>query len=161
MADHARRTARLMMETLPTVMHAVSAEMRRRAHPIAMSHFRALMNLSRGPSTLSDLARRLKVSVPTMSATVTILVNNGWAQRVADAGDRRKAAVSITDEGRAVLDEAKRNMERILTDTLAPLDAEKLDALGEGLQIMRDAFAARQAADSAPACAAEGPGATV
>jgi DNA-binding MarR family transcriptional regulator len=143
MPDEAKRTARLMLETLPSLMQSIASEMRRCDHPMPMPHFRALMTLSQGPFTLSELAEHQRVSLPTMSNTVTVLVNNGWAERVADAGDRRKADVVMTAEGIRALREMESRIENVIAGSLAKLDGSELGNLTDALGVLQRAFATR------------------
>lgn len=155
MPDEAKRTARLMLETLPSLMQAIASEMRRCDHPMPMPHFRALMTLSHGPFTLSELAEHQRVSLPTMSNTVTVLVNNGWAERVADAGDRRKADVVMTAEGIRALREMETRIEDVIVGALKKLPPSDLRSLSGAFGIMQRAFPTRRAIDEQSAEAAE------
>src|SRR5690606_40656372 len=62
--------------------------------------FAVLVNLHRhGPHTLSALADRDGVTAPSMNRTVNALEEAGYVTRVADADDRRRVRIAITDAG--------------------------------------------------------------
>src|SRR5918994_335817 len=61
-----------------------------------------------GPYTLGELAERERVSSPSMNRTVNCLQESGYVTRAADESDGRKVVISLTDEGRAVVDETAR-----------------------------------------------------
>jgi DNA-binding MarR family transcriptional regulator len=54
------------------------------------------------PLPLVELARRERVSHPTMSRVVAALVRQGLVARIADERDRRSRFLALTGEGRAV-----------------------------------------------------------
>jgi DNA-binding MarR family transcriptional regulator len=62
-----------------------------------------------GPATVGALARADHCSQPTMSGTVAGLVERGWASKRPNPDDARSSLVELTDEGRAVLDAARRD----------------------------------------------------
>src|ERR687897_3751514 len=61
-----------------------------------------------GSHTLGELAERERVSAPSMNRTVNCLQESGYVTRAADESDGRKVVISLTDEGRAVVDETAR-----------------------------------------------------
>ena len=61
-----------------------------------------------GPATVGALARADHCSQPTMSGAVAGLVTRGWATKRTNPDDARSSLVDLTDEGRAVLDAARR-----------------------------------------------------
>lgn len=101
-----------------------------------------------GPSGISRLAHHDRCSQPTMSGTVSGLVERGWVEKTTDQADARASLVHLTDEGRAALHVVRqRNAEavaRAITDhpTLTPDDldtavavlAAVLEATKEGPQ---------------------------
>jgi DNA-binding MarR family transcriptional regulator len=50
--------------------------------------------------TFSDLARKLKVSKPSVTAIVGTLITKGYAQKVQDANDRRAYHIVVTPKAR-------------------------------------------------------------
>jgi DNA-binding MarR family transcriptional regulator len=151
MKDQPQQAARGVLETLPAVMRALASEMRRCEHPMPMPHFGTLMILSKNGFTLSELAERQRVSLPTMSNTVSILVNNGWAERVADEDDRRKMDVLITPAGLEALQEMVLLAENAIADRLSSLTEEELSLVSEGLALLRRAFGGPHDGAAAPA----------
>ena len=138
MADHKREAARLVIQTLPALMQAVASEMRHAEHGLPMPHFGALMMLSHCPSlTLSELAERRKVSLPTMSKTVGILESNGWVERVADESDRRKADLHLTPSGEAVVHHMEEHMVDLLARFFEPLTSDEVARLTDGVGVLR------------------------
>lgn len=147
----ARTTARLMLETLPMLMQSFSAELRAMDHPVPMPHFRVLKVLQHGTLTTSELAHRCKVSLPTMSNTVTVLANNGWVERTADPSDRRKADLEITDAGRDLLKRMEGHLVDLLAIRFQGLSQAELDTLHRGVEVLRGlAVPAEESGEAGP-----------
>ncbi len=61
------------------------------------------MALAGHSCNLSELALRQAVSLPTMSNSISVLVERGWVKRVPSPDDRRRVVLELTSEGRVVL----------------------------------------------------------
>ena len=141
----ARETARAVLETVPLVMRTVAAELRAAGEFPAPAHFGLLMKLAEQSGTLSDLAASIGVTAPTMSNSVTALVERGWARRGTPGRDRRVVIVEVTPAGRAALDRVGRAAESHLADMLKRLDAASRRQLLAGLAVLKRAFGRREA----------------
>jgi DNA-binding MarR family transcriptional regulator len=86
----------------------------------------ALLSLLRHQQlTLTELAHRLGVSVPTMSKMVSLLVQHGWVVRKACPTDRRCKLLSLTPAGFQILQEVRGGMQRNLARSLDNLDDDQ------------------------------------
>lgn len=132
--------ARQILEVVPLVMRTVSAEMRQTDPFVVTAHFRLLWLLKHHPHTLSELAERQAVSLPTMSNSVTILEERGWASRKRSEEDRRKLMIEITPAGRRVLEQVHEQMARRVAEIIGSLDDEEREAISHGLLVLRDTF---------------------
>lgn len=82
-----------------------------------------------GPQSLGSLARRERVSTPTMSRIVDALVRDGIVARVVDEGDRRSVRLTPTAEGRRLMERGRaRRIERLARE-LATLDPDEVNDL--------------------------------
>jgi DNA-binding MarR family transcriptional regulator len=146
MPESPQSTARLVLDTLPALMQAVQAEIRKVAHPLPpMPHYRALKLLQHsGPLALGDLATHCKVSMPTMSHTVTVMANNGLVERIADPDDRRKVEVTLTDTGIATLTRMEQHMVELLAGFFSDLSADDLASLTRGFEVLRQVSEAQR-----------------
>ena len=151
MANQRQQAARLVLDTLPSLMQAVASEMRHAEHPMPMPHFGALMTLSHHSCTLSELAERRKVSLPTMSKTVGILETSGWVERIADTHDRRKADLRLTDAGVDVVHHMEERMVALLARFFEPLSAAEIERLMDGVGVLQQV--ARNQLQPSPAAA--------
>jgi DNA-binding MarR family transcriptional regulator len=137
----ARDTAREILEIIPLVMRTVAAELRAAGEMPAPAHFGLLSILSVRPRMLSDLAAIQGVSLPTMSNSISSMVERGWVRREAPEGDRRVVMIDVTPTGRAALERVSKAAEAHLADVLAPLDLPSRRRLVGGLGVLRKVFA--------------------
>jgi len=133
--------AREVVEVIPLVMRTLALELRRTGHTPEPVHCRLLVILAERSHNVSGLAEKQAVSLPTMSNSITTLVERGWVKRVRASHDRRRVMVDLTPAGRAVLNEILRPTEARVTELLASLSSTECDQLLAGLAILRAAFA--------------------
>src|SRR6478672_1568598 len=112
--DQARDSAREILEIIPLVMRTVAAELRAAGELPAPAHFGLLSVLSVRPRMLTDLASLQGVSLPTMSSSISSMVERGWVSRAAETH---------------------------LAELLAPLDVPARRRLLGGLGVLRKVFA--------------------
>jgi DNA-binding MarR family transcriptional regulator len=137
----ARESARDLLEIVPLVMRTLAAELRAAGELPAPAHFALLALLAERPRSLSELASLRGVSLPTMSNSVTSLVERGWIRRSAPERDRRIVLLDVTPSGRAALERVSRSAEAHIADVLAPLDGASRRRLQAGLAVLRKVFA--------------------
>ena len=138
--DQARDSARDSLQIVPLVMRAVAAELRSAGELPAPAQFGLLSILSQRPRMLTELASVQGVSLPTMSSSISAMVERGWVRRLAPEDDRRVVMVDVTAAGRAALDRVARAAEAHLAEVLAPLDAPARRRLHAGLGVLRKVF---------------------
>ncbi len=140
MADDLRKLAHQILDFAPTVMRTVSSELRQSDHLLETVHFRLLWLLERHSTTLSELAERHMVSLPTMSNSVTFLEERGWVARKRSSEDRRKVMIEITPQGREVLVQARQHMDEKVAQIIGGLSVQEQAKASEGLSILQEAF---------------------
>ncbi len=145
--------ARRVLEVIPLVMRAVGAQMRRSVAGLGVPHYRLLGLLCQGPRTVSELAACQAVALPTMSRSVSALVERGWASRSTDARDRRRVVISATEEGRAVFADLHAHAQAEVARRLASLSPDEREQLRAGLEVLHAIFA--REVETPHACAEE------
>jgi long-chain acyl-CoA synthetase len=85
---------------------------------LTLPQYRVLGVLSSGEERASQLASRLGVAKPTLTALVDSLVERGYVAREAADGDRRAVRLSITGAGRAALRAAGGQLRALLDEVL-------------------------------------------
>ena len=135
-AAQPRTAARDLLHVVMLVMRTVAAEMRRSRLPLAPAQMGSLMRIGASPCTMSELARHMAVSPPTISKSVDMLVRRGWVERGAGKNDRRQSMARLTPRGRRVLADIKRRAERHVAETLAPLTPAERAQLVAALRML-------------------------
>jgi DNA-binding MarR family transcriptional regulator len=139
--EQARESARDILEIIPLVMRTVAAELRAAGELPAPAHFALLSMLSVRPRMLTDLASMQGVTLPTMSSSISAMVERGWVKRTAPQEDKRVVMIEVTPTGRAALERVSRAAEAHLSEVLAPLDGPARRRLAGGLSVLRRVFA--------------------
>jgi DNA-binding MarR family transcriptional regulator len=89
-----------------------------------------------GPVTMGDLCAAERVQPPTMTRIVAALVAAGLVVREADAEDGRVAWVSVTPEGRRLLERSRRRKEAFLARALRDLDPRDVATLEAAADVL-------------------------
>ncbi|MEU1779958.1 MULTISPECIES: MarR family winged helix-turn-helix transcriptional regulator [Streptomyces] len=82
-----------------------------------------------GPHAQRDLARRLSIDPSDITKLVDELVASGCAERTRDPADRRRVAVTLTEEGRKALTDLNVEAAAVQDEVLAPLSAPEREQL--------------------------------
>ncbi|HET8602037.1 MAG TPA: MarR family transcriptional regulator [Segeticoccus sp.] len=117
-----------------------------RLHPGAEpSAYPLLFQLSREPRRVSALAECVHSEVSTVSRQVSGLVSHGLAEKVQDEEDRRASVVTLTPEGRDLIDRLVAGRSEWLAQLLDGWEREDVEAFdsylgrfGDSLQEARD-----------------------
>ena len=102
-----------------------------------------------GPRTPSELAAAEQVRLPTISALVRGLEEDGLVRRAADPADGRVVRLSATAKGRRILERGRERRLDNLEDLLASLSPEELRVLAEASEILDRAVSGRGRAPGA------------
>ena len=104
---------------------------------LSPSQTAALATVERhGPLTPSELAERERVQRPTVTRVLARLEEAGLIERAADPDDRRCSLVSISGEGRELLDTIRTRKDAFLVRRLESLDAADREALDRAAEIL-------------------------
>ncbi|MFF6956780.1 MarR family transcriptional regulator [Streptomyces sp. NPDC008317] len=89
-----------------------------------------------GPIRLGELAAREQVAAPSLTRTVRPLSEAGLIGKEADPSDGRSWLVSITPEGRALLERIRRERAALLARRMAWLTDEQRATLDAALPVL-------------------------
>jgi DNA-binding MarR family transcriptional regulator len=111
----------------------------RAEHSFSLSQGSVLGRLDReGPQSVSDLAFAERVRPQSMAQTVADLEAEGLVERRPDPGDRRRALVSLTAQGRAMLAVDRGRREGWLAGAITEqLSAEEQAVLADAVGLLR------------------------
>lgn len=91
---------------------------------LTQTQFAAMAKLHEtGPSSQNQLGRLIYLDAATIKGVVDRLSVRGFVTALSDPKDRRRRAVTLTDEGRRVTEAALKVAAKITAQTLAPLSA--------------------------------------
>ncbi|AKT51881.1 MarR family winged helix-turn-helix transcriptional regulator [Arsenicicoccus sp. oral taxon 190] len=91
------------------------------------SRFRALRRLEQAPMSGGELATSLRVDAPAASVIVGDLAARGLVRKEADPEDGRRKIITVTDEGRRLMDDIRALPEPV--PALAALSPDELATL--------------------------------
>ena len=87
------------------------------------------------PATLNQVSTMVKRGAPAVSRAIDTLVRSGLVERQADPDNRRRLALRLTEEGRAMLNRPPA-ADGSLEGRLGKLAASELRALERGIEIL-------------------------
>ena len=76
-----------------------------------------------------DICEKLQITKPAVSQTLNNLEKKGYITRDIDPADRRKISVTVTGEGRVVMDEVRQSYDDALTELMERFGAENIRTL--------------------------------
>lgn len=95
-----------------------------------------------GPLTIGDLAQALGVSQPGVTRSVARLIELGLVEAASAPGDQRQRIISLSAQGRTLVDTAKRDLWPRIDAAVAELCAAHQGPLLEQLAGIEDGLAA-------------------
>jgi DNA-binding MarR family transcriptional regulator len=115
----ARSIEELSAELVLTAGRFVRAVTRRTSTDVPTATLRLLSQVDElEPVTIGALARADRCAQPTMSAAVQNLCDRGWGAKTPNPADARSSLVKLTEAGRAVLEEARRERAEVVAARL-------------------------------------------
>lgn len=104
---------------------------------LTLSQLSAMASLYRhGPCSPSMLAEIERVQPPSMTRVIAALEEAGLAVRAPHETDRRQSVITLSNEGRAVLEANRRQREAWLARILEDLPAEERSLLRAALPVL-------------------------
>jgi DNA-binding MarR family transcriptional regulator len=85
---------------------------------------------------MSELSSALDISVANATGIVTRMEERGLLERTRDAGDRRVVNVTLTADGRQMLDDMNQRRREFFTSLLSRLSVDELTQLRNGMRAM-------------------------
>ncbi|WP_345207628.1 MarR family winged helix-turn-helix transcriptional regulator [Fodinibacter luteus] len=116
------------------LLHHVRQQAPRRHPQVDPMAYPLLFNLVAGPRRVSALAEAIHSDVSTVSRQVSLLVDLGFVTRGPDPDDGRAQALTLTDEGQALLHGIRDDRDRWLRGLLADWDDDDVVAFSRHLR---------------------------
>src|SRR5947207_5741606 len=127
-----------LAQSLRLAVMRLARRLRQQSEPdITPSMLSALSTIERhGPMTLSELAAYERVQPPTITSVLGRLESAGLIARDTDVDDRRVSWVSLTPDGRRLVEANRSKKTEFLTKGLNKLDSRDREALARALPIL-------------------------
>jgi DNA-binding MarR family transcriptional regulator len=91
----------------------------------------------KGPLTPRALAEYERVQPPSMTRTLSRLLDRGLVDRAGDPADRRQVIVRLTESGTLAVQETRRRRDAWLARRLADLEPKEREVLAQASEILR------------------------
>lgn len=110
--------------------------------PLSMSelHVIEVVGDHQGTTIMSQIARKLRITLPTLTAAVDRLEEKGYILRRRSEEDRRRVSVELTEDGRQAYERHARFHEKMVDAFLQGLEQSRMPELLEGMTRLRDFF---------------------
>ncbi len=131
-----------LLNVVPQIMRVMRGEMRsHRGGELSVPQFRTLAYLDRCPGGgLHDVTTHIGLTAPSMSKLVDGLIARRLVKRQISCTDRRRITLSLTAQGKAVLQRARKHTRIRLGEMLASLTGAEGEAVLQTLAVLRRAF---------------------
>lgn len=137
-----RTCAADVLEVLPGAMDAIRLGMRSQlSNRLSVPQFRCLNFIDHSAGcSVGEVASFLGVTMPTASAMVDRLARAGHVHMASHASDRRRAVLTISENGKSLLEQVREDARRELAARLATRPTEELRAISAGLEALKRAL---------------------
>jgi len=106
---------------------------------IKFPHFEIMQVLKEeGTLHVVEIGEKLQIAKAQMTHLIDKLVEFNLVERNADAADRRTINISLTDRGRAFMEEHENNVINAIRENMSSLTDEELEGLSGSLRKLRD-----------------------
>ena len=139
--------ARSLERVGAVVESAVSTVWRRHGLSHAGGNALAVIEGAGRPMTPGEISAAMHITSGSITSLLDTLEGRGMVQRTLHAGDRRKILVSITDDGRTLLDNALPAIQQLVRRLLGGLSAAERSQLLELLRRAHDAITSADLTD--------------
>ena len=129
-----------ILQIIPSIMRLLAAELRQADTPLLPPQLSVLTLLGETSYNLSELAELHGVSLPTMSNTISKLVEAGWVERQRLKTDRRVVMLTLTPAGQQVIEEIGQMLINKIATQLSKVPDNDLETLRDGFTILQTIF---------------------
>lgn len=139
----------LLLELSPRIAHLARHALAGVQPPLSYAQYRALLHISRGKKTLTDLRSPATLALSTLSEIIDALRKRGLVERNPSERDRRAMELSLTQEGERALREAQERLDALARRLTASVSPAARAWLSETLAPVNEAAQAELVADHA------------
>ncbi len=131
----------LLVELFNQILSIEQEHLRKQGVNLSMNEVHVLEAIEKSEeATMSNVAKRLRVTVGTLTTSVNRLVAKGYIERYSKAGDKRKVFLRLTDEAYKVLAAHDEFHEEMIDAVIEDLKLEDNTILIESLEKLTEYF---------------------
>ncbi|MFW5894710.1 MAG: MarR family winged helix-turn-helix transcriptional regulator [Bacillota bacterium] len=131
----------LLVEVFNHILRIEQQHMREKGIKLSMNEIHVLEAIQKSDeATMSNIAKRLHVTVGTLTTSINRLVNKGYCERYQTKEDRRKVFIRLTKNGKHVLEVHREFHEEMIDAVIEDLKLEDNALLIESLEKLSDYF---------------------
>ncbi len=131
----------LLVEVFNQILSIEQQNLRERGVELSMNEVHVLEAIEKTDEpTMSTIAKRLRVTVGTLTTSVNRLVAKGYCERDGVKGDRRKVSVGLTDKAREVLKVHEQFHDEMIDAVIEDLHLEENHVLIDSLENLNSYF---------------------
>ena len=131
----------LLVEVFNHILSIEGQTLRARGIKLSMNEVHVLEAISKTKTpTMTNIARRLRVTVGTLTTSINRLVEKGFAKRHRKDEDKRKVIVSLTSEAIKVLAIHDKFHDEMLDAVFADMNLQEDEVLLQSLENLSDYF---------------------
>ena len=91
-----------------------------------------------GPLSIGEIGDRLMIAKAQMTQLIDKLVELDIVERRPVKGDRRKIEIALTDTGKGLMEEHRKNIDKSVMNLMASLTEKDLKSLSDALVVVKD-----------------------
>jgi DNA-binding MarR family transcriptional regulator len=131
-------TADRLLRLLPRFQRwaATTVQANRGGQDLSLRQLAVLYLIREGAVFPSELARQLRISPAVVTGLLDRLAQRGYLQRLADASDRRRLRLALTDTGQAASLAVEHLLSRDVAEHLGHAPAANLESLVRALDLL-------------------------
>ncbi len=131
----------LLVEVFNQILNIEQQKLHDMGVSLSMNEVHVLEAIEKvNPPTMSNIARKLRVTVGTLTTAINRLVEKGYCTRASDQADRRKVFVYLTDQAKETLKKHDAFHEDMINAIIEDLNLEENTVLIESLHKVSEYF---------------------
>lgn len=131
----------LLVEVFNRILSIEAENMRNRGVKVSMNEIHVLEAIEKTEEpTMTHIARRLRVTVGTLTTSISRLVEKGYAKRYRDLEDKRKVFLTLTKKAEEVLSVHEEFHDEMIEAAIKDLNLEMDEQLLISLKNLNEYF---------------------
>ena len=131
----------LLVEVFNHILSIEQHNLKSRGVKLSMNEVHVLEAIQKVKEpTMSNIAKKLRVTVGTLTTSMNRLVTKGYCERFSNAGDRRKVFIRLTDKALEVLRIHEQFHDEMIDAVVEDMHLEENQVLIESLENITEYF---------------------